>query len=393
MSNVVAVTIGIGEQYRFYAEKAAEEVRKMCGIEVRIVGDEHLPLAHKIDTGNVDDLKHRTWTLKYRIFDIWPDLDEVMYFDCDWRPVRPFDIAKEFGALLSGHEIALCHDRYNDHCEELRKLYGLPFTYHNAGFFLTNKNGMAKVAKPFFDNYNRLPKKWGDQCVLNQILNFTDWTTLPKKFNIQDLYDQAHPSEVVGYHSGTNYKFFEGSLEDFKWNQSVQDELAGIEGLAHGWSTSLQHLMELHYTAKKKRYGKALEIGTFKGHGAAAIARACMNLDTVDTNIEHSFANRQAITDNGRWPIEFIDGVGYNFLWDCGKIGKRYDFIFHDSEHGSKIIPELSLAFELVLADNGIMMVHDVDALDLTELLTAISPKHYTITTDAKGRQMGTFYK
>ena len=75
MSKLVAVTIGIGDEFRGYAEKAAEKVRDLCGIEVRIIGDEHLHLAHQINRGGVNDLKHRVWTLKYRIFDIWPDLD------------------------------------------------------------------------------------------------------------------------------------------------------------------------------------------------------------------------------------------------------------------------------------------------------------------------------
>jgi len=45
MSKLVAVTIGIGDEFRAYAEKAAQKVRDLCGIEVRIIGDEHLHLA------------------------------------------------------------------------------------------------------------------------------------------------------------------------------------------------------------------------------------------------------------------------------------------------------------------------------------------------------------
>jgi len=76
----------------------------------------------------------------------------------------------------------------------------------------------------------------------------------------------------------------------------------------------MQHLMELHFIAKHYKYGNALEIGTFKGHGAAALARACMKVDTVDVNTGHAFANRQAITDQGRWPVNFIELNGSRYL-------------------------------------------------------------------------------
>jgi lipopolysaccharide biosynthesis glycosyltransferase len=393
MSRLVGVTIGIGEQFRFYAEKAAEEVRKMCGIEVRIIGDEHLHLAHEIDSGNIDDLKHRVWTLKYRIFDIWPDLDAVMYFDCDWRPVRSFDATAHFLTIAKHYDFAICKDRTNEHCEGLKKQYGLPHDYMNAGFFVSNKQGMANVATQFFANYNKLPKTWGDQCVLNQILDNFKWSPLPKKYNVQDLYDQAHNSEVIGYHSSTNYHFYEGMIVDFDWSRSVQDELSSIEGLNHEWATAMQHLIELHYTAKSYKYGNALEIGTFKGHGAAALARACMKVDTVDVNTNHAFANRQAITDKGRWPVNFLSANGMDYLRSCAEQGQTYDLIFHDSYHGNRVIPELKFAFDKVLKPNGVMVVHDVDMLNLADLLELLNCKHHTVSNDYKGRQLGVFHK
>ena len=393
MSKLVAVTIGIGDEFRGYAEKAAQKVRDLCGIEVRIIGDEHLHLAHQINRGGVNDLKHRVWTLKYRIYDIWPDLDAVMYFDCDWRPVRSFDATAHFLTIAKHYDIAICKDRTNEHCEGLKKQYGLPHSYMNAGFFLTNKKGMGKVSKVFFEKYNRLPKKWGDQCVLNQILDQFKWSPLPKKYNVQDLYSQAHNSEVIGYHSHSNFEIYRAEKQDFDWTTTVPKEIAAIEGLNHEWATAMQHLMELHYIAKHYKYGNALEIGTFKGHGAAALARACMKVDTVDVNTGHAFANRQAITDQGRWPVNFISSNGKDYLRFCAEQGQTYELIFHDSYHGDSVIPELKFAFDKVLKPNGVMVVHDVDMLNLSDLLEAIDCEHHMVSTDYKGRQLGVFYK
>jgi len=69
----VAVTIGIGEEYLFYAQKAAERVRALLGIETRIISDEHMHLA----LGEQYNLLERVYSLKWRIFDIFPDIDQV----------------------------------------------------------------------------------------------------------------------------------------------------------------------------------------------------------------------------------------------------------------------------------------------------------------------------
>ena len=76
----------------------------------------------------------------------------------------------------------------------------------------------------------------------------------------------------------------------------------------------------------------------------------------------------------------------------------KYDVIFHDSYHGDCVIPELVLFFMAKLNQGGKLIVHDVDALDLDLLLTELGnlyPKKkigHTVTTDERGRQLGTFW-
>ena len=115
MRKPVAVTIGIGEHYA-YAQKSAELVRKHLGLETRIITEEHLHLALDLPT-----FAHKVWTLKYRIWDIFPDLDFIMYHDCDWRPVRDFNI---MDFLPDPNDLYYCRDRHNDHIQGLEKKYG-----------------------------------------------------------------------------------------------------------------------------------------------------------------------------------------------------------------------------------------------------------------------------
>lgn len=76
----------------------------------------------------------------------------------------------------------------------------------------------------------------------------------------------------------------------------------------------------------------------------------------------------------------------------------KYDVIFHDSYHGDSVIPELVLFFMAKLNKGGKLIVHDVDALNIDLLLTELGnlyPKKklkHTVTTDYRGRQLGTFW-
>ena len=82
----VAVTIGIGEHLD-YAKKSSEYVRNYLGLETRIITEEHL------DYGIPSlGFTHKVFSIKFSIFDIFPDIERVMYHDCDWRPVRQFDL-------------------------------------------------------------------------------------------------------------------------------------------------------------------------------------------------------------------------------------------------------------------------------------------------------------
>lgn len=200
MKKPVAVTIGIGAHLA-YAEKSAELVRKHLGLETRIITDEHLHLAL-----NLRQLKEKVWTLKYRIWDIYPDIDFIVYHDCDWRPVRKFNLLEH---LPDPNDLYFCRDRDNEHIQGLEQKYGLkPNTYFNAGWFVANRKH-----KPIFDfcykNYSKYQTTWGDQCVSNQVMKNVV-TLADKRLNVMDTNTDIPNKKVLAFHSSGNYPVYEG---------------------------------------------------------------------------------------------------------------------------------------------------------------------------------------
>ena len=379
MKKPVAVTIGIGEHLA-YAKKSAEYVRKHLGLETRIITDEHLHLALDLPT-----LKERIWTLKYKIWDIFPDLDFIMYHDCDWRPVRKFDV---MDFIPDPNDLYFCRDRQNDHIEELEQNYGLdPNTYFNAGWFVANRKHKA-LFDHCFENYGKYENRWGDQCVSNQVMKGVV-TLADKRLNVMDLYQHYHESEILAFHSSGNYSFYEGKI-DLDWNTTVPERIMLWDD-SKSWATARQHFVELYETCRAYRGGRALEVGTFTGMGSMSMRLAGMQVKTID--ITYDFLE-QCKNLWAPWHIDFHKMSGEDELKSHGK----YDVIFHDSYHGDSVIPELVLFFMAKLNEGGKLIVHDVEALNLDLLLSELGnvyPKKkvgHTITTDNRGRQLGTFW-
>lgn len=207
----IAVTIATGDYFR-YGEKAAYEVSKFMGLETRILSDEHLKWAVKSDS-----FKDQVCSLKFSIFDIFPDIDLVMYHDCDWRPVRPFRLSDY---IASFDQFLACVDRVEgDHVKGLEKRFNLQEgTYFNAGWFVANRRH-ADLFRHARDNYFDYENVWFDQCVFNQVLK-KQVQLVDKRLNIMDLNGQYKLSEILGYHSGiNNYNFFDNGI-DFDWSNN-----------------------------------------------------------------------------------------------------------------------------------------------------------------------------
>jgi len=370
----VAVTIGIGEHLD-YAKKSSEYVRNYLGLETRIITEEHL------DYGIPSlGFTHKVFSIKFSIFDIYPDIERVMYHDCDWRPVRKFDLMPY---IPDPKALYFCLDRSEkSDLQDLERQYGLPpRSYCNAGWFVAHRDH-----KPTFDyckaHYFDYDNQYGDQCVFNQVMQ-DKVTIAEKRLNVLDLYKIYHESEVLGFHTSGNYPVYNGA-KDFDWSTTVA-ELINCWDDSDTWSTARQHFIEIHETAKQYRGGNALEVGTFTGMGAMSIRLAGMNVKTIDITTEflHRCTNFWSF-----WEIDFQKMSGQEELAQP----EKYDLIFHDSEHGNHIIPELAAFFHTKLNSGGKLIVHDVDVLTLELLLSALGAVEHTITTDYRGRQLGTFW-
>jgi len=155
---------------------------------------------------------------------------------------------------------------------------------------------------------------------------------------------------------------------------------------SHPWTTDVEHIIEIFDKALSCGGKTALEIGSFRGHATYAIAASGLSLTSFDLDRQYEKERMMLLQEyEVRWNLK----SGQESLKD----GNRYDFIFHDSDHGNHMIPELAGFFKLKLTEKGIMMVHDVDALNITSLLKEMGNPDYKETVDGRRRKMGTFYK
>jgi lipopolysaccharide biosynthesis glycosyltransferase len=216
-----AVTIGIGTDFSEMSNWTGSFVEKHLGLEVRIIDEKYQNLG----------FKKNHWlpsitsaTVKISIFNIFPDLERIVFFDADWRPVRPFNV---FEYCPDPEKIYFTIDRnhYSEEVKELEKKYNMSSgTYFNSGFFVVSRS-----AKKYFDealeNFYDYEEKYFDQCVLNHVLK-DKITYADKRLNVQDIknctiFDKSTlfpNSEVLAYHSNTNWNIMKGYQSDFDWS-------------------------------------------------------------------------------------------------------------------------------------------------------------------------------
>ncbi len=72
---------------------------------------------------------------------------------------------------------------------------------------------------------------------------------------------------------------------------------------------------------------------------------------------------------------------------------RYFEFIFHDSDHGDGMIPEMVRLFNERLLKGGTMMIHDAELLTILNLLSQLEPHEHKSSWDGRGRQMLTIIK
>lgn len=382
----LAVTIGIGEVHAGYAAAAAGWVERYLGLETFVIGDEHLPLAL-----DVERMAERVWSLKFRIFDVIPShFDRVMYFDCDWRPVRPWDVDALFpdrDAIYAVPDLS-----YKAITQRLESTYELaPGTYFNSGWMILPRTA-ASLLEQARREYSTLEKAaFGDQCVLNQVMAGRV-TLVSDAFNVLGPFQWPDPAHVMAVHNKQNYALYRGEQADRQWEfpsyPDPNETILRALDYRHNWFTDAEHIVEVYQVAKEYAGGRALEIGSFRGHSTLALALAGLDVTSYDFDRKTAHVREGLLKRYGQ-PVHFLNKDGFHELDRPGS----YDVVMQDADHGDHIRLELEVFWDLKVKPVGMLIVHDVNLLNLAALVAAISPEAALVTVDGRGRQMAYFRK
>ena len=226
--SLTGVTIGIGEQYRFYAEEASKRFTNFTGLPVVILDEKHLesvidePIIQKGNT-----IAEKSYYLKF----FAPEFvdDDICYFDCDycvvdyWKPDKIFD--GRFTAVRDRTRYLFDNDIV--HCDIMR--------YVNAGFYI-----LPKSMKSFFERCRKLgPEahtKFFDQCVLNILLQLDNVPVkyLDRRYNCMNFDGVLKDFDLKAIHNSSNYHHYKEGTTDKGTGEFKLDtiQMAGFEGFA-----------------------------------------------------------------------------------------------------------------------------------------------------------------
>ena len=315
--------------------KPPGESGAISGLETFIIDESHL--VHALD---LESRRERIWSLKLSIFDIVPaHYDRVMYFDNDWRPVRDWNVDLHFPDRSA---IYVAPDRnYLDVIRALEIANGHRGTYFNAGWMI-----IPRSARSFIEESRRryadLPKRFADQCVLNQVLD-GKVTHVPAAFNVMDLKSWPDPASVMAVHSTTgkwNYEVYRGETEDRDWQVVKYDDpnetiLRNLD-YSHRWTLDVEHIVELYQVASGYAGGSALDVRSFRGHCALALALAGLRVTSIDASSKHRRDREGMLSRYFRDACFRIE-----HSTDQLETPGRYDVVLYDAEPNDRKRPEI----------------------------------------------------
>jgi len=147
---------------------------------------------------------------------------------------------------------------------------------------------------------------------------------------------------------------------------------------SHPWVTDKNHIVDIYNEACKHK-GTALDVGTFQGHSALALHLAGLEVHTMDIDYDNfknaPFAKPLHIASEHFNPKD-----------------ESYQIVMHDAQHGEQIVPELFRYWGYV-ASGGVMIVHDTNELNLSNLIAQLCYPENQTTADGRGRFLSMFWK
>ncbi|MEZ4499268.1 MAG: class I SAM-dependent methyltransferase [Thermomicrobiales bacterium] len=160
---------------------------------------------------------------------------------------------------------------------------------------------------------------------------------------------------------------------------------------SHRWNFDVEHVVELFHVCQAHPGTTALEIGSYRGHCALAMALAGLAVISIDTSAEHLEARAQLIRDHRQ--SDFVA-----FLIESSDVELRlprsFDIILHDNgRRGAKLLGELEAFWHQKLLPGGLLIVHNVEQIDVARLVRRLGAESHIVTTDSRKRQLGYFAK
>ena len=187
---MIAVTIGVGENFAPLAQLAAESCATRTGLPVAILG------AEAMEKYGLQKPHH----LKFKLFDEFPDAETILYFDSDIIFLRAFD-PRPFENL----EAFICvRDLWDTSwiISDARRLGLAPREYFNSGFFIAHRARHAAMLRLAGHLQGRISASFHDQTHLNAA---RAWLGLPAHFLPREynyLIRDGHPhleGAVIGH--------------------------------------------------------------------------------------------------------------------------------------------------------------------------------------------------
>ena len=171
--SMIAVTIGVGSKFAPLAQMAAASCAARTGLPVMVLGEEAMA-RHGLK------LPHH---LKFHLFDEFPDVETIFFFDSDIIFLRPFD-ARQFE---NAAEFVCVRDAWDRECviSDAKGIGIPPREYFNSGFFILNRARHSAMLRLASQLYGRIPASFHDQTHLNAARAWLQLPVrwLPKEYN------------------------------------------------------------------------------------------------------------------------------------------------------------------------------------------------------------------
>ncbi|MGE3797935.1 MAG: class I SAM-dependent methyltransferase, partial [Thermomicrobiales bacterium] len=135
----------------------------------------------------------------------------------------------------------------------------------------------------------------------------------------------------------------------------------------------------------------ALEIGSYRGHCALALALAGKQVTSIDVSDKYLESRQTLVTDHQQEErVSFLLRSSEEELL----LPQTFDVILHDNgKRRSSLLTELEAFWTRKLSPGGLLMVHNVEHIDLPRLNRQLDPEGQIVTSDRRNRQLGFFVK